>query len=84
MTLTHHPALSIIQVKLLLCSYLWLPLKSIWKLRLLSQVTKVVCVEPYVALLPNKPKQWVTCHQPQTLEDAILLMEAYLSAEARI
>lgn len=36
-----------------------------------------VCVEHYVALLPYKPKRWVTCHQLQTLEDAILLMEVY-------
>lgn len=37
-----------------------------------------------MALLPYKPKQLVTCNQHQNLEDAILLMEAYMSAEAGI
>lgn len=31
-----------------------------------------------------KPKRWVTCHQPRTLEDTVLLMEAYMLAEAGI
>lgn len=36
-------------------------------------------MEHYVALLPYKPKRWVTCHHPQTLEYTILLIEAYMS-----
>lgn len=41
-----------------------------------------VCMEHYVALVPYKPKCWVTCHQPRDMEDAMLLTEAYMSAEA--
>lgn len=44
----------------------------------------MVCVEHYVELLPYKPKRCVIYHHPQTLEDAILLMEAYILAEASI
>lgn len=40
--------------------------------------------EHYVALLPYKPKWWITCHQPQILDDAILFMEAYMSSEATV
>lgn len=43
---------------------------------------KAVSVEYYVALLPFKPKRWVTYHR--TLEDAINLVEVYMSAEAGI
>lgn len=42
------------------------------------------CVERYVALLPFIPKWWVICHQLQTLEDAIGLMEAHMSAGAGV
>lgn len=49
-----------------------------------EEVAEAVCVKHYVTLLPYKPKQWVTCHQPQKLEDAVLLKEAYMSAEADI
>lgn len=37
-----------------------------------------------MALLLFKPEWWVICHKPQTLEDAISLMEVYMSAEAGI
>lgn len=58
----------------------WLcPLKHTAK-----EVAKDVCAEHYVALLPYKPKHCVTCHQPRTLKDAVLLMEVYMSAEAGV
>lgn len=44
--------------------------------RTAEEVAQDVCMEHYVTLLPYKPKRWVTCHQPQILEDALLLMEA--------
>lgn len=53
-------------------------------LRLRKSSRLCVCVEHYVALLPYKSKHWVTCHQPQMLEDVILLMEAYMLAEAGV
>lgn len=43
-----------------------------------------MCVEHYVALLPYKLKRWVTCLQPQDLEDTVLLMEAYMSSKGRV
>lgn len=43
---------------------------------------EAMCMEHYVVLLPFKPKRWVTCHQPQILEDAIGLMDAYMLAKA--
>lgn len=46
-----------------------------------EEVMESVCKEHYLALLPYKLKWWVTCHQPPTLEEAILLLEAYMSAE---
>lgn len=49
-----------------------------------EQVEEDACVQHYVALLPYKPKRWVTCHQLQTLDNAVLLMEAYTSAEAGV
>lgn len=49
-----------------------------------TEVVEDVCMEYYVALLSYKPKRWVTCHQPQSLEDAVLMMEAYMAAEAGI
>lgn len=35
----------------------------------------------YTMLLPFKPKNWVLCNHPTTLEDVITLMEAYTSVE---
>lgn len=49
-----------------------------------EEVAKGVCVKHFVVLLSYKPKRWVTCHQLCTLEDAVLLMEAYISAEVGI
>lgn len=49
-----------------------------------EEVAEEVCIEHFVALLPLKPKRWVTCHQPRALEDAILLMEEHMSTEAGI
>lgn len=43
-----------------------------------NEVAEDVCVHHYVALLQYKPKMWVTCHQFQSLEDAVLLMEGYI------
>lgn len=47
-----------------------------------EQIIEGICVEHYTAVLPFKPKNWVACHQPATLEDAIVLIEAYMSAKA--
>lgn len=53
-----------------------------------EEVAEEMCVEHFIALLPFKPKRWVTknifAYQPRTLEDTILLMEAYTVAEAGI
>lgn len=38
--------------------------------------------EHYTALLPFKQKKWVACHQPSTLAEAIVLMQAYMLAKA--
>lgn len=46
-----------------------------------KEVAESVCVEHYVALLL---KWWVTCQQPQTLENTIFLMKAYMSTKAGI
>lgn len=49
-----------------------------------KEVAEDVCVEHFVAILPYKPKRWVTCHQPHTMKDAVLLMEAYMLAKAGV
>lgn len=49
-----------------------------------EEIVEAIGEEHCVALLPFKPKLWVTCHQAQTLEDTTGLMEAYMSAEADI
>lgn len=38
-------------------------------------------VKHYTTVLPFKPPNWVLCHQPGILEEAITLMEAYASTE---
>lgn len=43
---------------------------------------EAIYIEHCTALLPFKLK-WVTCHQPSTVEDAIGLMNTYMSMEAR-
>lgn len=40
-------------------------------------------VEHYIDILPFKSPQRVMCHQPATLEEAVVLMEAYASVAAR-
>lgn len=47
-----------------------------------EQVTEAICVEHYTALPPSMPNKWITCHQPITLEDNIMVMEASMTAEA--
>lgn len=46
------------------------------------QVVEAMLLEHYIAILPFKPKTWVMCHQPETLEEAVVLIEAYASTEA--
>lgn len=45
-----------------------------------SQVIEQEMVQHYMSVLPLKPKNWVMCHQPTTLEEAMVLMEAYAGA----
>lgn len=47
-----------------------------------EQIVEAIVVEHYMSILLFKPKNWVLCHQPATLEEAIVLMEAYTSAKA--
>lgn len=47
-----------------------------------EQIVETVLAEHYVAILPFKPKSWVLCHKPMSLEEATGLMEAYSSAKA--
>lgn len=49
-----------------------------------EQVIKAILVEHFTMILPFKRKNWVLCHQPDTLEEVIMLMEAYASAEAAV
>lgn len=46
-----------------------------------QQVVKVFLVEHFTTILPFKHKNWVFCHQTVTLEEAMMLMEAYSSAK---
>lgn len=39
-----------------------------------EQIVEAVLVEHFTAILPFKPKNWVLCHQPNTSEEAIMLM----------
>lgn len=43
-----------------------------------NQVVEAVLVEQYISVLLFKPKNWVMCPQPATLEEAMMLMEAYV------
>lgn len=45
---------------------------------------EAICIKHYVPLLTFKLKCWVMCHQPQTLEDAISLLEAYMLVKAGV
>lgn len=59
---------------------------SLWCLRPLTQtkeqIVEALMIEHYTTLLPFKPKNWVLCHNPSTLEKMIALMEAYASVKA--
>lgn len=58
-------------------------LQWLWpEARTKEQVVESVLIEHFMPILPFKPKNWVLCHQPATLEEAIMLMEAYMSVEA--
>lgn len=46
-----------------------------------TQVAEAVLVEHYITMLPFKPKNGVMCHQSASLEEAVVLMEAYASVE---
>lgn len=46
-----------------------------------QQIAEAIMVEQYTTILPFKLKNWVLCHQPSTLKEAIILMEAYILAE---
>lgn len=46
-----------------------------------EQTVKAVMVETFPSILLFIPNNWVLCHQPSTLEGAIVVMEAYASAE---
>lgn len=48
-------------------------------MELVAQMVEAVLVEHYIAILPFKPKNWVMCHQPTTLDEAVAPMEAYVS-----
>lgn len=45
-------------------------------------VAEAVLVEHYISMHPFKPNNWVMCHQMATLEEVVVLMEAYSLAEA--
>lgn len=47
-----------------------------------EQIVEAAFVEQYVAILTFKPKSWVLCQKPTTLEETINLVEAYSSMEA--
>lgn len=49
-----------------------------------AQGLETVLVEHYISVLCFKPKNWDMCHQPATLEEFIVLMEPYASAEADV
>lgn len=66
----YHPRLTGLQSWA--ASVRWLQLA----LCLAKQIVKAVMVEHYMAILPLKPKHWVLCHQPFTLEKVIVLMDA--------
>lgn len=38
-------------------------------------------VEHYMAILPFEPNNWVLCHQPSSVEEAIILMETNAAAK---
>lgn len=46
------------------------------------QVAEAIRVEHYISILPFKSKNWLMRHQPSTMEEGVVLMEAYASVEA--
>lgn len=47
-----------------------------------EQILKAIMVGDYTTILLLKPKNYVFCHRPSTLEYTMDLMEAYASTEA--
>lgn len=72
----YHPRL--IELKMQAAYLMWLRPKVLTK----EQTVKAVCIKHYTALLRFKPQKWVTCHQLEMSEEAIVLMEVYMAAEA--
>lgn len=46
-----------------------------------AHMSEEVLVEHNISILPFKLKNWVKCHQQDTLEEVVILMEAYALAE---
>ncbi|XP_075768775.1 uncharacterized protein LOC142821515 isoform X2 [Pelodiscus sinensis] len=46
-----------------------------------AQVADLVILEQYVSILPAEGQRWVRQHLPETLDEAVTLMEHYLAAE---
>lgn len=49
-----------------------------------EQIVEAMMAEHYTTIPHFKPQYWVLFHQPGTLEEAIALMEAYVSTEASL
>ncbi|XP_075771804.1 uncharacterized protein LOC142823921 [Pelodiscus sinensis] len=45
------------------------------------QVAETIILEQYVKILPSEGQRWVRRHLPETLEEAVTLMEHFLAAE---
>ncbi|XP_075771825.1 uncharacterized protein LOC142823927 [Pelodiscus sinensis] len=46
-----------------------------------TQVADLVTLEQYIRILPTKGQLWVRRHLPETLDEAVTLMEHFLAAE---
>ncbi|XP_042329940.1 uncharacterized protein LOC121934032 [Sceloporus undulatus] len=46
-----------------------------------TEVAEQIMIEQYVMALPSSARNWVRCHRPQALDEAMLLMEAFATAE---
>lgn len=49
-----------------------------------ARVVETVLMDHCISILPFKPKNWIMCHQPAKLEEVVVLMEVYASAEMGI
>lgn len=49
--------------------------------RMGAHVAEVVVLEQFTQILPSGGREWVNCHHPTSLSEAITLMEDYLTAE---